>query len=382
MAGYVGNVPVPQATQTRDNFTATSGQTTFATSGYTPGYLDVYLNGVHLDSSDYTATNGSDVVLATGATAGDIVLVVAYTTFTVAANIDNASVTTDSLTVNSSFTSVGIDDNATSTAMTLDASGNLLVGKTATGLLDSGFEFRGDNGLSAFTRNNGVVSYFNRNTGDGTIAEFRKDNSTVGSIGVNSGFSYIEGNSTGTGLEFRSFGVIAPRRNGAVVDGETDLGASSTRFRNLYLSGGVYLGGTGAANYLDDYEEGTWTPTYVAATDFSAITHDIQTGEYTKIGNVVYINCTIRTDAISGGSGSVRIDGLPFTPVQIASATVSQADFFSTNPTRAYFISTNSSISLLKQTTFNSNVSALNAADMGTTGNDNLLRLSGFYILT
>ena len=33
------------------------------------------------------------------------------------------------------------------------------------------------------------------------------------------------------------------------------------RFKDLYLSGGVYLGGTGAANKLDDYEEGTWTPT-------------------------------------------------------------------------------------------------------------------------
>jgi hypothetical protein len=35
---------------------------------------------------------------------------------------------------------------------------------------------------------------------------------------------------------------------------------SAARFKDLYLSGGVYLGGTVAANYLDDYEEGTWTP--------------------------------------------------------------------------------------------------------------------------
>jgi len=84
MSGYIGNIPVPQATQTRDDFTATASQTTFATSGYTPGYLDVYLNGVHLDASDYTATNGSDVVLASGATAGDVVSVVAFTTFTLA----------------------------------------------------------------------------------------------------------------------------------------------------------------------------------------------------------------------------------------------------------------------------------------------------------
>ena len=74
MSGYIGTQPVPQATQTRDVFTATSGQTTFATSGYTPNFLDVWLNGVKLvNGDDFTATNGSDVVLTTGATAGDIV---------------------------------------------------------------------------------------------------------------------------------------------------------------------------------------------------------------------------------------------------------------------------------------------------------------------
>ena len=81
MSGYIGTQPLPQATQTRDVFTATSGQTSFATSGYTPNFLDVYLNGVHLDPSDYTASNGSDVVLAVGAAAGDSVTVVAFTTF-------------------------------------------------------------------------------------------------------------------------------------------------------------------------------------------------------------------------------------------------------------------------------------------------------------
>lgn len=85
MSGYIGNIPVPQATQTRDTFTATASQTTFATSGYTPGFLDVFLNGVHLvNGTDYTATNGSDVVLSSGATSGDNLEVVAYTTFSVA----------------------------------------------------------------------------------------------------------------------------------------------------------------------------------------------------------------------------------------------------------------------------------------------------------
>ena len=85
MSGYIGTQPVPQATQTRDVFTSAANQTSFATSGYTPWFLDVYMNGVHLQNgTDYSAGNGSDVVLTTGADAGDILEVIAFTTFEVA----------------------------------------------------------------------------------------------------------------------------------------------------------------------------------------------------------------------------------------------------------------------------------------------------------
>ena len=78
MAGYVGNAPLPQATQTRDLIIATAGQTTFPTGGYTPQFLDVHLNGILLvNGTDYTAGNGSDVVLTVGASAGDILSVIA-----------------------------------------------------------------------------------------------------------------------------------------------------------------------------------------------------------------------------------------------------------------------------------------------------------------
>jgi len=84
MSGYIGNIPVPQSTQKRDTFTATAGQTSFPSSGYEPGYLDVYLNGVHLiNGTDFTATNGTDVVLTTGASLDDDVQVVSYETFVV-----------------------------------------------------------------------------------------------------------------------------------------------------------------------------------------------------------------------------------------------------------------------------------------------------------
>ena len=65
------------STYTRTSFTATSGQTTFSVT-YSVGYVEVYLNGVLLNGSDYTATSGTSIVLATGATTGDIVETIAY----------------------------------------------------------------------------------------------------------------------------------------------------------------------------------------------------------------------------------------------------------------------------------------------------------------
>jgi len=87
MAGYLGATPVPQATQHRESFTATSGQTTFATAGYTAGFVDVYLNGSHLSPADFTATNGSDVVLASGASADDVCDIISHSAFELNAQV-------------------------------------------------------------------------------------------------------------------------------------------------------------------------------------------------------------------------------------------------------------------------------------------------------
>jgi len=84
MAGYLGSVPVPQATQHRESFTCTEGQTTFNTAGYTPQFVDVYLNGSHLSPADFTASNGSDVVLGVAASADDVCDIISYTPFEVA----------------------------------------------------------------------------------------------------------------------------------------------------------------------------------------------------------------------------------------------------------------------------------------------------------
>lgn len=78
---------------TRYTYTATSGQTTFAAS-YTVGYVNVFLNGVMLAPDDYTATTGTNIVLATGAVAGDIVDILAWSLSEIP-TVDAANVTGD-----------------------------------------------------------------------------------------------------------------------------------------------------------------------------------------------------------------------------------------------------------------------------------------------
>ena len=106
MAGYLGATPVPQATQHRESFTATAGQTTFNTSGYTVGFLDVYLNGVHLTPADVTATNGSDVVLG-ACLVNDIVDVISYSAFELNAQTFTGTTTMDVVTATGVVTANG-----------------------------------------------------------------------------------------------------------------------------------------------------------------------------------------------------------------------------------------------------------------------------------
>jgi hypothetical protein len=300
MSGYIGTQPVPQATQTRDSFTATSGQTSFATGGYTPNFLDVYLNGVKLAAADYTATNGSDVVLASGAATGDILEVVAFTTFTPASIPDGTP---------------SIDDNGNATAITIDSSERVLIGKTSNDN-SAGISLRGD-GEGYFVRDGAGVLTINRLSSDGDIVNFYKDTSPVGSIGTVSDSTFISGRYAGllvnyydaTNSVFNPVSTAGVDRNGL-----DDLGYASSRFRDLYLSGGVYLGGTGSANKLDDYEEGTWTPSSSGIYGFTAGGSAVYSGNYVKIGDLVHVNCSLNFDTsetLALGDRFV-LQGIPF----------------------------------------------------------------------
>jgi hypothetical protein len=195
-------------------------------------------------------------------------------------------------------------------AMTLDSSGNLLVGKTSTDNTTNGFVLDA-NGTLNVVRSSEYLMRLNRTTTDGEILRFEKDGTTVGSIGTSGGAVTI-GKGITTLKYLDSLDTIHPNGTGSGSDGLTTLGWSNNRFKDLYLSGGVYLGGTVAANQLDDYEEGTWTPSFTGSTGNPTVSYSTQTGTYIKVGGLVTVSAFIITNTSSGGSGHLSVSGLPF----------------------------------------------------------------------
>jgi len=212
--------------------------------------------------------------------------------------------------------------------MRIDSSGNLLVG-TANGSVANnssgnvGIKFDGAQGQIQATGVSDAQLYLNRQGTDGTIAEFRKDGTAVGSIGVQSTDQLYIATPDGSGVGLIFDGdnrKIDPTDGaGSNLDNAVDLGTGAYRFKDLYLSGGVYLGGTGSANKLEDYEEGTWTPVIYgtgAAGTWSPTGNN--GGGYVKIGNQV--TCWLNAvGTLSGASGDARISGLPFPNAAVTS---------------------------------------------------------------
>jgi hypothetical protein len=138
----------------------------------------------------------------------------------------------------------------------------------------------------------------------------------VGSIGVVSAQPYFVSGNTGIRLSNTNNGIFPAESDGTNRDDAINLGASTSRFKDLYLSGGVYLGGTGAANKLEDYEKGTWTPNWVGSTSGGWTSRSGFTqGYYTKVGRVVTITIRFETTSRNSPVGNLEMTGLPFTNV-------------------------------------------------------------------
>ena len=90
-------------------------------------------------------------------------------------------------------------------------------------------------------------------------------------------------------------------------------GTPSTKLTLLSTGGLTFNGDTAAANALDDYEEGTFTPALEGSSSNPTVNYSTRVGHYTKIGNVVYIQVLVDISSYSGGSGEWQMGGLPFT---------------------------------------------------------------------
>ena len=166
---------------------------------------------------------------------------------------------------------------------------------------------------------------------------FRKDGTTVGNIGSSTSGLYIHSTfGTDSGLVFGAERIVSCTSTGDFEDGLVDLGyGPSGRFKDLYLSGNADIEGnlvigtsgkgidfsaatpdgtgTVTSEVLDDYEEGTFTPTVVGLTTAGVATYTLRSARYTKIGNIVTFELGVGWSAHTG-TGILAINGLPFTP--------------------------------------------------------------------
>lgn len=162
-------------------------------------------------------------------------------------------------------------------------------------------------GKITLARRQGLARYrmeVYRTVGDNNETNFEFQGPTTDEGAV----SFIMGNLVGDASDFNvkkqdGTSILRLQSNGNMIPaGEIDASA-----------GGIKLGGTAAANLLDDYEEGTWTPALTFAAGSGTITYSLQEGTYTKVGDTISIRGRMTLTSIASRTGNVDIIGLPFT---------------------------------------------------------------------
>ena len=134
---------------------------------------------------------------------------------------------------------------------------------------------------------------------------------------------------TSTTATFGAAGIRVSATSGTALGGQIQFFANTataktagtaftpTEICRVTPNGLTFNGDTAAANALDDYEEGTWTPSVTASvTAPTGVTYSFRGGTYTKIGNRIIANCGLFITSVgTGGSGGLQISGLPFTTI-------------------------------------------------------------------
>jgi len=214
------------AYRTLTEFTATAGQTTFTPPSYTVGFISVYRNGVMLGSADFTATNGTSVVLASGATAGDLVV-------------------TESFYVSSVLNAIPNTANAVNNLLISD--GAISQTKVATGVAGTGPAFSAYNSVNQTSISNATWTKVTLDTEEfDTNSNFASSRFTP----TVAGYYQINGelDTYGTSL---NYSLIAIYKNGSIYKRGSGLGNYTTYEFYTSISSIVYLNGT--TDYVELY---------------------------------------------------------------------------------------------------------------------------------
>jgi len=196
------------------------------------------------------------------------------------------------------------------------------IGNKAVGLSVTTGDILGDVGVGgniSVTTSDGAI--LNLNSSDSTIT----DGSVLGAIKFTAPdeASGTDAILVGAAIEAVAEGTFAADNNATELVFKTGASAAAdakmtlTSGGDLLLSGGVFLGGTGSANKLSDYEEGLMTATLTADSGTITVSSANDILNYIKIGGFVSLTGRIRTSAVSSPSGKVKLN-LPFVIADLA----------------------------------------------------------------
>lgn len=314
---YIGIPPFGQTVRTVTTITATASQTVFTPNGgYTVGYVDVYYNGIKLVGGvDFAASNGTTIILTAGATANAVIEIVSYGSVQITDAVRRSGDTFAGAVVVNSTLTAGNTTIAGAANVAQQLTANTLVVSSNTTTL----------GTAVYVVANGSVGVGTATPGAGIKLDVQGGEIRAGRVDSSSeggqlSLARSSDNATAWYIDVYGSNSTPSMRMVDVSAGAVSLAINSSGA--LALRGAVSAPGVGItfpatqvpssdANTLDDYEEGTWTPTIYGSSTAGTGTYGYQNGIYTKVGNIVTFSCYVQVTSHTG-TGYVHLAGLPF----------------------------------------------------------------------